>query len=94
MILIESTALPHPSVIGRLSNVGAARDARTTPRLSDQVPNGMEEVDVVACHLMDALECLEALQLQSVRADQPAHHGPIFLFDLTGVVLEGMAASG
>ena len=44
------------SVIGRLSNVMAAHDARTVSRLADQLPNGMEEVDVVPRQIVNALE--------------------------------------
>src|SRR4051794_12324526 len=37
---------------------------------------------------MDALERWESRRLQAVVAHQTAHHGPVFLLDVTGVVLQ------
>ena len=40
-----------------LRNVVAARHARTSARLADQLPNRMQEVDVVIGKVVDPLEC-------------------------------------
>ena len=65
-----------------MSCIIAAADPSTVAGLTDELAHRVEEIDVVAGEIVDALECWQSRQFQSVIADQPSDDSPILLFDL------------
>ena len=70
-----------------LGGIIAPSDARAVACLAHQFAHRVQEVDVVAGEIVDAPECGERRQFQSVVADQPSDHSPVLLFDVAGVIL-------